>query len=158
MAVIEMPYAAYIALPDGGQAATPAHLAPLKKAVIDLVNAQVGLFRKTRITDIPGQAQSYDEKEKEARAFVAAGSPQDATIADFPYICREAYWTKQTPAYVANDIIMTADFWRATDARIESRRRGAATEILAAENIAQIVAAAIIEWAVVATTEPTPVV
>jgi hypothetical protein len=144
MAVIEMPYAAFVAIPDD--------LSPLKSAVISLVNVAAGDFRKRYITDIPGQQDTYIAKEAEARAWTSG-----ADTSQFPYLACEAAATNMTVDAVAALVLATAEAWRALDPKIEGRRRGATVAIDAATNIAEIVQAANVDWtALVAPPAPEP--
>ncbi len=133
MAALVMPYSAYIALPDD--------LQPLKAAVIDLVNAGAGEFRKRFITDVPGQMGTYQNKEAEARRWASGDDP--ATV---PYLAAEASATNRMIDALAAEVVQVADAWRALDVKIEARRRKATVEMIAADNIAAIVAAGMVDW------------
>ncbi|PZU10919.1 hypothetical protein [Sphingomonas sp.] len=138
LGLIDMPFDAYTALTG----AEP-DLGPLKLYVKAMVDAAAGVLRKRHITDIPGQQATYLTKAQEAKAWIAATDPDPA---DYPYLRHEADATGQTIAAVAADIVLVAGLWLEGDAMIEGARRGAAVAIAAATNVAQIVAAARIDW------------
>lgn len=107
------------------RSATPdeftAHEAGLHRAIDD----QAGAFRKQFITDVPGQQQTYAEKEAEARSYQAGGAAG-------PFLTAEAAARGIPIADVAAEIIATADFWRGLAALIEAHRIAAKRAVTAA--------------------------
>lgn len=78
--------------------------------------------RLRTITPGAGQALTYIEKEKDARAYAAAGYPS-AQLAEYPFVDAERQALGTTGRKAAELIIATADAWRKQAARIERRRR-----------------------------------
>lgn len=92
------------------------------------IDREAGVFRKRFITDVPGQQQTYAEKEREARAWTA-----DADPADFPFLAAEAAARDVSIADVAALVIATADAWRLLGAAIEGARMGSKAAVTAAK-------------------------
>lgn len=94
-----------------------------KAAAISEVDALAGKKRMQYITTSPGQDVTYLSKLEDARAYVAAGYPQDST--PFVWIHAEATATGSTAQQTADFIIVTAELWSAVGAQIEGARQGA---------------------------------
>lgn len=105
------------------------------------IDARIGEVRLSHITDIPGQANTYLEKEAEARRYLTA-SPVPSDLAGFPFIAGEVGATGGTPYEVAQVIANLADVWRMVGARLEGLRQQAKAAVAAAESRAEIEAAA----------------
>lgn len=108
-----------------------------------LIDAEAGAFRTRFITDVPGQQQTYAEKEAEARAWSA--NP-DGT---YPFLAAEAAARSISVADVAAEIIATADAWRGLGALIEATRiaaKRAVTAARAAGDWAAMTSAGDIDW------------
>jgi hypothetical protein len=108
-----------------------------------LIDANAGAFRTRFITDVPGQQQTYAEKETEARAWSA---DPDGT---YPFLAAEAAARSIPVADVAAEIIATADAWRGLGALIEAARiagKRAVTAARVANDWAAMDAAAEIDW------------
>ena len=93
------------------------------------VDAAVSAIRRAFISDLPGQEMIYQAKETEARAFLAASSPQ---IADYPFIAAEVGKTADTPDALVRLWLAMAAQWRAVAAQIEGARMTANAAIAAA--------------------------
>jgi hypothetical protein len=122
-------------------AAVSARLASLRAAAVAEVNQGAGAFRQRFITDIPGQQATYLGKEQEALAWTEGANPDD-----FPYLANEAAATGQEIGDVVALILATATTWRALDAKVEGKRRGAAVAIAAAETEEDVNTAKAVDW------------
>ncbi len=92
----------------------------LRSDAFQLIDSSAGKARLRYITSIPGQAETYQRKEQQARDWAAtdfAGDPPS-------FIAAEASALEVSPTTVANDVIATADFWVNTKGpQIEACRR-----------------------------------
>ena len=108
------------------------------------IDAEAGAFRSRFITDVPGQQQTYAEKEAEARVWRPEAEP-----GDFPFLTAEASARGVPIADVVALIIATADAWRLLGAAIEGARMGAKAGVSAARQAsdwAGMDAAATVDW------------
>lgn len=129
-------------LVTNAQPAAIAHrLATMRAAAVAEVNQGAGAFRQRFITDIPGQQATYLGKEQEALAWTEQSDP-----AAFPYLFNEATESGVAMADIVTLVLATAAQWRALDAKIEGKRRGAAVAIAAAATAAEITEAAQVDW------------
>lgn len=120
----------------------PFDLADLRSTQIARVNEGAGAFRRRFITDVSGQQATYLDKEVEAKAWALG-----ADAADFPYLAAEADASGVPIADIAALVLATAATWRALNAKIEGRRRGAIVAIEDEGATAEaIIAAAAIDW------------
>ncbi|MFA7597665.1 MAG: hypothetical protein WCY92_15060, partial [Novosphingobium sp.] len=107
------------------------------------IDHDAGLFRARFITDVPGQSQTYVEKEREALAY--ATDPEGS----YPFLAAEAAATGRTIAQVAAEVAGTAAAWRMLGAAIEGARIGAKRAVSAAKDggdWAGMEAAAAVDW------------
>lgn len=107
------------------------------------IDAEAGAFRARFITDVPGQQQTYAEKETEARAWSADPG------GTYPFLAAEAAARSIPVADVAAEIIATADAWRGLGALIEAARiagKRAVTAARVAGHWGAMDAAAQIDW------------
>lgn len=108
------------------------------------IDAAAGAFRTRFITDVPGQQQTYAEKEAEARAWTSEADP-----ADFPFLTAEAAARGVPIADVVALVIGTANAWRVLGAAIEGTRMGAKAGVTAARQAndwAAMEMAATVDW------------
>lgn len=117
------------------------NLDPVRAAMFEKVDAEAEQQRLRFITGGDGQAMTYLRKEAQARAYLADPN------ADVPTLVKEAAATGQTVAEVAALIVARADAWAAIGDDIEAARLGAKKAIADAANIAEIHAAATVDWA-----------
>lgn len=126
------------------RSASPEEFADHEARLHRIIDNDAGDFRTRFITDVPGQQQTYAEKEKEARAWTVESDP-----ADFPFLSAEAAARGVTIAEVAALVIATADAWRNLGAAIEGARMGAKAGVSAARaavDWAAMDAAADVDW------------
>ncbi|BAV65755.1 hypothetical protein [Sphingobium cloacae] len=107
------------------------------------IDREAGEFRQRFITAVPGQAQTYDAKAREAAAWVAAIDPRTE---DFPFLSAEASACGMAMADVAAIIAATTAQWTTLAARIEGARMGAKRAVQAAHGFAAKSAAAGVDW------------
>lgn len=120
----------------------PADLAVIKEYYRALIDLGAGRFRMQFITDVPGQAQTYERKEAEARAWTT-----DADSADFPFIAAEAALRGVSIETVRDEVLATVNALIPLAAAIEARRLFAKLAVTEADNIGAVVAAAQVNWA-----------
>lgn len=119
---------------------TPEEIADLEAELLARIDREAGEFRTRFITDVPGQAQTYAEKEREAREY------QVDPNGTFPFLTFEAATTGASLAAVAALIIATADAWRQLGAAIEGLRMGAKQAVKDATTYSGKLAAAEVDW------------
>lgn len=116
-----------VAVPDtwpeamAWDAATRAFIADMsgaKQRVIAALNVRAETTRLKFITPGTGQAMTYLQKEKEARAWTTAADP-----AGFPIMQAEAVATGMTMDALASLVISMADAWLSVGTAIEANRR-----------------------------------
>lgn len=131
-------------VPDGavGNAfsSTPDFTA-LKTHLRAAVDAAAGAFRTRFITDVPGQAQTYERKEAEARAWT-----DGADAAQFPFMSTEAMVRSIPIAQVRAEIMAQVNALTPLAALIEAHRVVAKQAIDAATTLPAIIAAAEVDW------------
>lgn len=95
----------------------------IKVAAAWRVDQLAGQKRLKYTTSAPGQEMTYVSKLADAKAYIAAGYPSDAS--PYPWIHAEATACSATPAQVADLIVYTAAQWTAVGAQIEGARQAA---------------------------------
>ncbi|MEO2040043.1 MAG: hypothetical protein ABGW90_15330 [Martelella sp.] len=133
---------------DGATFSPPVPSAPdlarIKDAFSRMVDNRAETERAKYITPGAGQAMAYIEKARQAAAYLAAESPNDA---DYPLLVAELGITGETVADVASVIDTTYRAWMTICARIEPNRIAGKKAIAAAEDFAAAQAAyAAIDW------------
>lgn len=119
---------------------TADEIAALEEMLLRQIDHDAGQFRLRFITDVPGQAQTYTEKEAEALAY------QNNPDGSYPIIEAEAAASGMSVADVAAIVISTAAQWRVLGAAIEGQRMGAKRAVQAAETYSGKLAAAEVDW------------
>ncbi len=119
----------------------PPSLDEVKAQARRLIDSQAEERRLVHITPGSGQALVYVEKQREAKAALAAladaeGKPVDP--AWFPLIAAELGVTGNDLEAVAATVIATAEAWIAVAAAIESTRLRAKRDVDAAQSAAEI--------------------
>ena len=93
----------------------------LKAEALLKVDVMAGEKRAQFITIAPGQEITYMQKLEDAKAYIAAGRPTDAS--PYLWVDAEASELNMTPSDIADEIIATSEAWVAKGVLIESRRR-----------------------------------
>lgn len=114
-------------------------LSGVKASAISRINERGGQVRKTFVTDLPGQQMLYQEKEREAAAYVAE-TPEPATLVDYPLIASEVGpgLTAPTALELAQIWLNMAAQWKIIAGQIENARLGAIYAVEAATSVPQI--------------------
>lgn len=95
-------------------------LAKLAFDALDQIDQAAGTVRLRYITSVPGQAETYQRKEQQAREWKAAGYAGTPPV----FVAAEAAALGQDPVDVADYIIETADQWgNFKGPQIEATRR-----------------------------------
>lgn len=109
-----------------------------REGALSVVDEEAGRARLRYITSVPGQAETYQRKEQQAREWAASGFVGDAP----PFIAAEAAALGRTPQSVAEEVIALADQWaNVTGPVIEACRRKWKVAIEAATTIEGVTAA-----------------
>ena len=91
-----------------------------KQLALQKVDFLAGQTRLKYITEAPGQEMTYTAKLNDAKAYIAAGYPADAST--YTWINAEAVATGTTPMQVADLIVAMAGLWSVAGAEIEGQR------------------------------------
>lgn len=145
--------------PEGATAAQPAHdvmtymqvpQAALLGTDVDMdvvktycgrqVDAGAEAVRSQFLSAGTGQAMTYLAKQTEAAAYLANNAVST------PFLTAEAAATGMTVDALAVVVAAQTAAWQTLGAKIEAARRGAKVAIAAAENIAEIHDAHLIDW------------
>ena len=102
---------------------------------LDRVDQLAGKARLRYITSVPGQAETYQKKEEQARTWAATGFVGDAPS----FISAEATALGRTPQSVATEIIGLADYWaNSKGPQIEACRRKWKVAVESATSVIQV--------------------
>lgn len=100
-----------------------------------LVDELAGSARLRYITSVPGQAETYQKKEQQARDWAASGFAGDPPS----FIAAEAEALGRDPQAIATEVIGLADYWgNVKGPQIEASRRKSKVAIETAENSSEI--------------------
>lgn len=106
------------------------------------IDGEAGAFRSRFITDAPGQAQTYERKEREARDWVEGTSDPN----DFPFMSAEATVTGKTIAQVRDSILAQVNALVPLAAQIEAHRIKAKQDVSSTNNVPDAFAATEVDW------------
>lgn len=120
-------------------------LLDLQQTLQAKIDAEAEALRASIITLGPGQAMTYEQKNKEAEAFLANTSIADAEV---PHLVAEAAADGMTVYEKAVDIVTSAYQWTITSSRIEALRIGHKRRVAAATSSHAAIAAAVVAWEV----------
>jgi hypothetical protein len=123
---------------------SPVDLAEVKTAMSARIDEDAEACRARFITPGAGQAMTYLRKEMEARLWHA-----EAPVSSYPFLAAEAEATGKPIAELVAIVVAAADAWAVTGAAIEAARRKAKLALAAAGNLAEIAAAAAVDWAAI---------
>lgn len=117
-------------------ASPPPTQADLEGARAD-IDAAAGRARQRYITTAPGQSETYTAKYADAKAYLAAGSPSEASA--YPWVAAESQATGQAPAQAAQTIKATGDAWNLTlGPAIEAARIGGKTALASLATLVEL--------------------
>jgi hypothetical protein len=86
----------------------------------------------------PNKEGTYTLKDAEVNRWIADGRPARFKKGTYPYIEREAFYTKLSTTEVANNIEMMANRWKILDPEIEGVSRGGKVAVKAANSEEEI--------------------
>ena len=115
-------------------------LANARTLAVERIDQAASDARGRHITAGVGQEATYQMKEREADAYVAAGRPADGSA--WLLLSAEAQATESTVSDVADMVRSMRDQWMQLAAYIEGVRMGAKRGVQASENVADILATA----------------
>ncbi len=117
-------------------------LTVVRAEAIAAVNGTVAAIRRRYITDISGQEMLYLQKRDEARAYMAAWSPEaDPDTADYPLIEAEVGVTAPSAYELAQLWLNLSALYVAVAASLETARLTAVYAIEAAADAAEMATA-----------------
>jgi len=131
-----------LTVPDGtnvtiGQAWT-VDLDAAKSSVRAVIDAKAEALRNAVLTPGSGQMAAYQEKERQAAAFLQDADP---TEAEYPDIYNEVGITAGTAHEVAMVILAAAEAWRAYGGKVEKVRLAGKRVVAGAGDAAGVIAA-----------------
>lgn len=110
------------------------------------IDNEAGAMRKLYITDVPGQAQTYERKEREARAWTAGD--ETANPGNYPFMIAEATVRGVPIAQVKAEIMAQVNALVPFAALIEAYRVAAKLAVAAAQpNLRDMAVAGSVDWA-----------
>ena len=121
-----------------------------REAHLSRIDVEAEAVRGRYITLGSGQSMAYQQKLAEAR--LALEQPE-TDLAEIPHVAMEATDEGVTVAVKAAEIVAVANSWTFLSAEIERRRLAAKRAIRAAQDLADIDAAATVDWTI---SEATP--
>lgn len=127
---------------------TPERLAEHEAALHRQIDIEAGAFRLNFITDVPGQAETYQQKVAEAAEFAGEADPANP-VGTYPMLAAEAQATGTTIADLAATVTATRATWLQLGAGIEAMRMGAKKAVSAAraaEDWDAMQAAGTVDW------------
>jgi len=141
------PGSSLFVVPDGSVAnvfSAEPNFTVLREMLCQKIDGQAGELRMRFITDVPGQAQTYEKKEREARTWAPGNETAHPEL--YPFMIAEAQARGIDVAEVRAQIIRQVDALTPIAARIEARRVAAKAAISAATVLPHILAAAQVDW------------
>ncbi len=106
-----------------------------RNAALNTIDNESGKVRLRYITSVPGQAETYQKKEQQARDWAAASFAGDPPS----FIAAEATALGRDPQAVATEVIGLADYWgNIKGPQIEAARRKWKVAIEAATDATQV--------------------
>lgn len=133
-------------LPPEAVFSFPIDLAKVRAFYHARIDVAAGEERSKYITDVPGQAQTYQRKEDEARRWVEGDETAHPVL--YPFMIAEATMRAVPVAQVRDEILAQVNALAPLAAMIEAKRICAKRAVDAAEDIPGIAAAAAIDWEV----------
>lgn len=124
-----------------GMAVIAPDMGAIRTALHAQVDASAGAVRALFITDVPGQAQTYEKKEDEARRYTTGADPSQ-----FPFLNAEAAVRGVTINQVQAEVLAQVAMLTPMAALIEAHRINAKNIISAAETIGAAAGASRVDW------------
>ena len=108
------------------------------------IDAEAGAERSKYITDVPGQAQTYQRKEDEARRWSEGDEATHPEL--YPFMIAEATMRAVPIEQVRDEIMAQVNALAPLAAMIEAKRICAKRAVDGAEDIPGIAGAAAVDW------------
>ena len=125
-------------------ASFPIDLAKVRAFYNARIDAEAGAERSKYITDVPGQAQTYQRKEDEARRWSDGDEVAHPEL--YPFMIAEADMRAAPIEQVRDEIMAQVNALAPIAAMIEAKRICAKRAVDAAEDIPGIADAAAVDW------------
>ncbi|MCK0533396.1 hypothetical protein [Sphingobium agri] len=122
----------------------PIDLAKVRAFYHARIDAAAGEERSKYITDVPGQAQTYQRKEDEARRWTEGDEAAHPEL--YPFMIAEAEMRAVPIDQVRDEILAQVNALAPLAAMIEAKRICAKRAVDAAEDIPGIAGAAAVDW------------
>jgi len=136
--------AGFYMVPDGSVSnmfeGTP-DFSVLQNDLCNRIDREAGELRALFITDVPGQPQTYERKEREARAWTPESDP-----ANFPFMTAEADERGIDIAVVQAEIMQQVETLIPLAARVEGRRIATKERIMKSTTLPGIISAYKVDW------------
>lgn len=142
-----IPGATLFIIPDGSVNSpfsdTP-DFSALKSHLNLKIDAEAGEFRKRFITDTPGQAQTYEKKEVEARGWFTGDHLSNPD--KYPFMLAEATVRGVSVEEVRDSIMAQVNMLIPLAAMVEAHRITAKSLISSSSNLPDIINASSVDW------------
>jgi hypothetical protein len=133
-----------------GEVITSLNFAGVEEWLRTKIDTEAGAMRKLYITDVPGQAQTYERKEREARSWTAGD--ETANPGSYPFMIAEATVRAVPIEQVRDEIMAQVNALVPFAALIEAHRVAAKLAVAAAmPNLRDMVSAGSVDWATIVT-------
>ena len=131
-------------IPENAAYSFPIDLAKVRAFYHARIDAEAGAERSKYITDVPGQAQTYQRKEDEARRWSEGDEAAHPEL--YPFMIAEATMRAVPIEQVRDEILAQVNALAPLAAMIEAKRICAKRAVDAAEDIPGIAGAAAVDW------------
>lgn len=117
-------------------------LATVQSALCTKIDAECGAVRRQFVTDITGQAATYQLKLAEAKAWTSGDDPTN-----YPYLGRESVKRDMSMADLVDEVLATGALWVGViDPELESERVAAKKAVNMAETVSAALLAGQVDW------------
>ncbi|CAD7335334.1 hypothetical protein FIM10_02195 [Sphingomonadales bacterium 56] len=131
-------------IPENAAYSFPIDIAKVRSFYHSRIDGAAGEERSKYITDVPGQAQTYQRKEDEARRWVEGDDAAHPEL--YPFMIAEAGMRAVPIVQVRDEIMAQVNALAPLAALIEAKRICAKRAVDAAEDIPGIAGAADVDW------------
>lgn len=135
---------AIMAVPQEALIGPDVDLAVVANSVCAEIDRRAGAFRARFITDVPGQAQTYEKKEAEARRWVEGDEVVNPDR--YPFMLAESAVRGVPVMQVRDEILATVAQLTPLAAQIEAHRIALKKEAVAATNLAVMGETLAFDW------------
>jgi hypothetical protein len=134
-------------IPDGlmnPQFTTPLDFTRLRAWLHVMIDDQAGTFRKQFITDVPGQAQTYEKKEREARQWTTGDDVTHPEL--YPFLIAEATIRSVTVAQVRGEVMTQVNLLTPLAAAVEGHRLRLKNIVTTGTTLPDMMEASVFDW------------